>query len=594
MNNKITVIDRNGNQIVAQAVSYITLAGESVNNEYLFYTLNEVVNGDLSKIYVAKVNADDLTISDPEWENVKRAMLAIVHQEEVVGLSYNTIVDEQGNGKSFNIDAPRKIALKMDKLIGLQDEYKLALSNPENTSDQPAVGNTQFFDPNLTKEVEPPKAEEVPNAFDGSMNATTVQNVGLPTGPVAPVPNPVPAVEQPAIPVVQEVIAPVTVEQVPPVVETPAAPVVEQPVVSQPTVTVTEVPTTNTVNVIPAQEQSDAPVVTPNPAADITPVMQNIVPASIPSAIDGPAVNNQATPVNDVNENANDYAIPVNKVHYEENEDMDSVIFDQIIQELNQIKSQNSEIRESIRRLTDNVANINTTLSTVDMNNQQGNYNGMINTNMANTTEEVSAISINPEGQVIIPSINEVTQNASQAANVLTNNVLEQPVVSAPEIIEQPVLTGPVIEQPTIPVVPEPVQPQIIEQPVQPVIEQPIAPPVVEQPVIQTPVVEPAPQVIDQTVNSVPTIATVETIQPAQPAPAVIEQPTVNQEPQIIPDVPVMGVNVPEPVIVVPEYDPNAGLPPVVMPMGVSAETNAPAVDGSIVNPLADTTDNNQ
>ena len=167
MNNKITVIDRNGNQIVAQAVSYITLAGESVNNEYLFYTLNEVVNGDLSKIYVAKVNADDLTISDPEWENVKRAMLAIVHQEEVIGLSYNTIVDEQGNGKSFNIDAPRKIALKMDKLIGLQDEYKLALSNPENTSDQPAVGNTQFFDPNLTKEVEPPKAEEVPNAFDG-------------------------------------------------------------------------------------------------------------------------------------------------------------------------------------------------------------------------------------------------------------------------------------------------------------------------------------------------------------------------------------------------------------------------------------------
>lgn len=580
MNNKITIVDRNGNQIVAQAVSYITLSGNDINNEYLFYTLNEVVNGDLSKIYVAKVNSEDLTITDPEWENVKRAMLAIVHQEEVIGLSYNSIVDEQGLGKTFNIDLPRKIALKMDKLIGLQDEYKLALSNPQNTSDTPAVGNTEFFDKSLTQEETAPVVENVPNAFDGSMNATSVPGMGLPTGPIAPVtsepvaPVTVTTVDNnddtteggsaPVAPVAQPL--PVTVEPVAPVQEQTAIPAV------QPANTAVTVETV-------APQPAEEPIVK-EPTVDITPTMPNIVPASIPSAIkDGPAVIHNSVPVSTESTDSNDYAIPVNKPVVADEPDMDSVIFDQIIQELNQIKTQNAEIRESIRRLTDNVANINTTLTTVEMNNQQGNYNGMINTNMANTTEDVSAININPSGQVILPSINQEQQNAAQAANVLTTNVIEQ-VAPETQFIEQPVIQQPeVIEQP---VIPESVQPQVIEQPV---IPEPVQPQIIEQPVIPEPV---QPQVVDPAVVGVPTISTVETIQPTQPA--VIEQPVVDQTPQILPDVPVMGVNVPQQEIVVPEFDPNAGLPPVVMPMGVSAENDGPAIGGSIVNPLADGT----
>ena len=148
MNNKVYIVDRNGNQVIVEGISYIELKGDGYSNEYLFYTLNEIVNGDLNKIYVAKVNNDNLTIDDSEWDNVKKAMLAITHQEEVVGLSYKNMFDEKGEGKVFKTEIPRKLALKLDKLTGLRDAYKIAMSTPESKSDTAAVGG-QFIDPEL-------------------------------------------------------------------------------------------------------------------------------------------------------------------------------------------------------------------------------------------------------------------------------------------------------------------------------------------------------------------------------------------------------------------------------------------------------------
>ncbi len=141
MNNKVYIVDRNGNQIIAEGISYITLKGDGFSNDYLFYTLNELVNGDLNKIYVAKVSEVDKNITDEEWDNVKRVMLAITHGETVEGMSYNSIFDEKGEGKSFNVDIPRKIAIKLDKLTGLRDNYKLAITNPNRNANVAAVGN---------------------------------------------------------------------------------------------------------------------------------------------------------------------------------------------------------------------------------------------------------------------------------------------------------------------------------------------------------------------------------------------------------------------------------------------------------------------
>ena len=88
MNNKIYIVDRNGNQIIAEGISLINLKGDSYSNDYLFYTLNEVVNGGLNKIYVAKVNEDDtvtilrnfniseFTYSNSDLNNVERDKIA--------------------------------------------------------------------------------------------------------------------------------------------------------------------------------------------------------------------------------------------------------------------------------------------------------------------------------------------------------------------------------------------------------------------------------------------------------------------------------------------------------------------------------------
>ena len=40
MNNKVYIVDRNGNQIIAEGISYITLKGDGFSNDYLLYTLN--------------------------------------------------------------------------------------------------------------------------------------------------------------------------------------------------------------------------------------------------------------------------------------------------------------------------------------------------------------------------------------------------------------------------------------------------------------------------------------------------------------------------------------------------------------------------
>ncbi len=564
MNNKIYIVDRNGNQIIVEGIAYIELKGDGFANEYLFYTLNEIVNGDLNKIYVAKVNNDNLTIDDSEWENIKTIMRAITHQEEVEGLSYLNMFDEKGEGKIFKTEIPRKLALKLDNLTGIRDTYKIAISNPDNDSDTSAVGGGQFIDPELLVDKGNEKSIDTtntPSAFDGSIKPSVPE----------------------AIPQVQEVapVAPVQVQEVSPV-ETqapvaPVQPVVETPVVSTPEVAQPEpaiqAPQVQTVQA-PVVELPAVPAQSETSQVEINPFdeIKAIAPTPIPEVIkeDGFAIP-VSTPVQTTSTTPS----------IEDND-----IFNEIIKELSEIKSQNEEIKESIRKLQNNIANINTSLSQQEITNSQGSYDGMINTNMANTTEDVAAIDITSNGTVVIPSFEQAQQTAQQTANVISTNVLEptnnvientiiNPVPESP-VIEQPTQTvltqpvdipAPVIEQPTVPVTPK--SPAVSEAPVQPVIETPVVPvtPVQEvTPVAPAPVV--AAPVQEQTQQTQPTVIQQQT--------AVTEVPEL---PQIIPDVPMASST---PNIIMPTGDPLADLPPVQMPMGVSAGDDSSAVGSTI------------
>ena len=561
MNNKIYIVDRNGNQIIAEGISLFNLKGDGYSNDYLFYTLNEVVNGGLNKIYVAKVSDGDKNISEDEWKNVKDIMLAITHQETVDGLSYGNIFDEKGEGKTFNIDIPRKIALKLDKLTALNDAYKLATTNPDNKSNTAAVG----------------ASSNVPNVEIVGNSAQVVQETVEEVTPT-PVETPAP-VEAPA-PVAPVEVQPVTVETVP---ATPTPVEAAEPTIPVPPVLDLQAPVAEAVE---ETKPVEAPPVE-------TPAQESTIPVGQPEVESDPIKSIVPTPIPEVlneEKNTDDFAIPVRQVQPVET-DTDDEVFNEIIKELKDIRSQNEEIKESIRKLTNNIANINTNLSGQEIKQAQGNYDGMINTNMANTTEDVSAIDITSNGTVVIPSFEEAQRSAAQSANVISTNIIEPSPV-----IEQPVSTpAPVIEQPTSIVQP-------VSAPAQTVLEEPVAAPapiqqVIEQPVnIAPPVIsapEPAP------VDAIPAVQPVQPVQAVQPvndapaipvAPAPVAAPVpapvaettvaeVPELPQILPDVP-MASDVPN--MKIPEFDPNAGLPPVQMPTGVSAGEDSSAVGSTI------------
>ena len=141
-----------------------------------------------------------------------------------------------------------------------------------------------------------------------------------------------------------------------------------------------------------------------------------------------------------------------------------------------------------------------------------------------------------------------------------TPGIIEQPTQN---VLTQPVdIPSPVIEQPTMPATP-------VEQP------QPAAPVIPEVPA--------APAAPVQEVAPVTTVSQQTAVPSEQPQPAVIEQPTAVTEvpelPQIIPDVPMASST---PNIIMPNGDPLADLPPVQMPMGVSAGDDSSAVGSTI------------
>ncbi len=577
MNNKIYIVDRNGNQVIVEGIAYIELKGDGFANEYLFYTLNEIVNGDLNKIYVAKVNNDNLTIDDAEWENIKDAMRAITHQEQVEGLTYLNMFDEKGEGKVFKTEIPRKLALKLDNLTGIRDTYKIAISNPGNKSDTAAVGG-QFIDPELLVDKGNEKSIDntnTPSAFDGSIKPSVPEAIPQ----VQEVASVAPVVETPAAQVQEKApaasaptpapIAPV--QEVQPVVDVPAvAPV--QPVVATPQVQTVQAPVVELPTVPVQTEEAKEET---NPFEEI----KAIAPTPIPEVL-----------------KEDSFAIPVSTPPVQTTSGTSSIedndIFNEIIKELSEIKNQNKEIQESIRKLQNNIANINTNLSQQEITNSQGSYDGMINTNMANTTEDVAAIDITSNGAVVIPSFEQAQQTAQQTASVISTNVLEPSnnvIDTSVNTTINTVPTSDVIEQPTQAVITQPV-----DLPA-PVIEQTVSPaPVIEQPVSPAPVSVPVPEaptvpVVEPPVAPVQEPVPVAPVQPVAPAPvqvtqpAVIEQPTAVTEvpelPQIIPDVP-MASDTPN--IIMPNGDPLADLPPVQMPMGVSAGDDSSAVGSTI------------
>lgn len=89
MDNKkrtIVVIDESGNEKEAEILSAFTI--KKINKNYILYTLNEVDENEMVKIYASELIEKDnmyslgAISSDEEWASVKEVMKDIAKSEE--------------------------------------------------------------------------------------------------------------------------------------------------------------------------------------------------------------------------------------------------------------------------------------------------------------------------------------------------------------------------------------------------------------------------------------------------------------------------------------------------------------------------------
>ena len=264
MDTNVKIILSDGNVLDAVGISFIHV--DAFNKDYIFYSLNELANGNMDKIYIAEATQNGTTpnpLSDDEWYNIKQIMLNISHNEPVSGISYKPL-----NGLTFNVGEAKKLAIKGDKKQAFIDAQNKAIApttsidEPAFVSDQAANG-TPFFDSATQQSNAPAVAETtMPSAF--AMQPPIAQEV------------PVESLETDNViqqPVVNQ---PVEAPAAPEVVETPAVPVdtnnqtvaepVVQPVVNEPVVVETNkveqpIPVVNTNSGIDSLEDLEAAII---------------------------------------------------------------------------------------------------------------------------------------------------------------------------------------------------------------------------------------------------------------------------------------------------------------------------------------------
>lgn len=141
----ITVVDKNGNGIFAEGISYFQFL--SSGKKYILYTLNERVQNDRIKMYVAGLT--DIVgslekIPDEEWQYLRGSLTDISHGKLVPDIKFLSMSND-----TFNIGIPKKLAITAeDKRVFRDSQIKGVLANQQQQmQDTPVVDKpkVEFF-----------------------------------------------------------------------------------------------------------------------------------------------------------------------------------------------------------------------------------------------------------------------------------------------------------------------------------------------------------------------------------------------------------------------------------------------------------------
>ena len=89
MDTKVKLQRVNGEIIEADIISYFEL--QNTGKRYVFYTLNEIVENDLVKMYVSEVGDTNMlaqTMTDEDWTTLKSIMKSILTGHENPNVKY--------------------------------------------------------------------------------------------------------------------------------------------------------------------------------------------------------------------------------------------------------------------------------------------------------------------------------------------------------------------------------------------------------------------------------------------------------------------------------------------------------------------------
>lgn len=282
MNDSIQILNKNGDMMSVEGIAHVAIT--DINKKYLFYTLNEKVDNDLTKIYIAEasdVQGGANPINDEEWDNIRKKMVKISHKEELPDVSYlpfgeNTI--NVGEAKKLAVTSVAKQAFK---------EAQATHTISTNQTETPVVNGTpSFFAPATDTDnqdgaseggvpnifTNPPVPEQTPVVQEQVQTQPSALPDGVPSSPVAPTPEVTNVAPTP------EVVPTTEITQ-----ETPA-PVVEN---TSPVASVEEIPAVETPTQI-APQQEVIPSSTPDASA--VPAVEPIIPESTPEIEETPAV----------------------------------------------------------------------------------------------------------------------------------------------------------------------------------------------------------------------------------------------------------------------------------------------------------------
>ncbi len=283
MMDNIQIMNKNGEGIITEGLSYLMIP--STNKKYLFYTLNEKVDNDLTKIYIAETS-DQVgganPISDTEWDDLRKKMVKISHKEEVEDVTFLKSIN------TYNVGDPKKLAITSVAKQAFKDMWAnhTIPDNQTNTAVANIGGNSFFNTDVLNETTEPVTQEAAPQSIFANPPQPIIEPMPAPAQPSEPVPAPQNVVPQANVPepeVNQSVIANpgnVQAPEVPAINPTPApeaiasAPVnVEQPI--------------NTMNVAMPSEPVVAPA-PPQPSIPSQPI--EAVPAVGEPVIEQPVI----------------------------------------------------------------------------------------------------------------------------------------------------------------------------------------------------------------------------------------------------------------------------------------------------------------